>query len=33
MTAVTRVRTMKAAIFYGEKDIRVEERPIPEPLP
>jgi threonine dehydrogenase-like Zn-dependent dehydrogenase len=24
---------MKAAIFYGEKDIRVEERPVPEPMP
>jgi len=26
-------RTMRAAIFYGEKDIRVEDRPAPEPLP
>ncbi|MFW6174431.1 MAG: alcohol dehydrogenase catalytic domain-containing protein, partial [Chloroflexota bacterium] len=24
---------MKAALFYGEKDIRVEERPTPEPGP
>ena len=24
---------MKAALFYGEKDIRVEDRPTPEPGP
>lgn len=33
MPAVAGARTMRAAIFYGERDIRVEERPIPEPLP
>ena len=33
MTIVTTGGTMKAAIFYGERDIRVEERPIPEPGP
>lgn len=33
MRSVAPPTTMKAAIFYGEKDIRVEERPVPEPSP
>jgi len=33
MTTESTSRTMSAAILYGGKDIRVEERPIPEPYP
>ncbi len=33
MTAQTTTGTMSAAILYGGKDIRVEQRPIPEPYP
>src|ERR1041384_4591339 len=30
---ITKTKTMRSVLFYGPKDIRLEERPIPSPGP